>query len=129
ALGPMAEVLQIELEQSVVLKPHQPADGVYEVWFSVWRQAHDFELVTVAQESQMLRDGCVEHPQRMREADLVQNFETVIFTNRERCADEITETVERANGCLLERRDEERAGQMCGMVLDVMDLRQLFDAY
>ena len=125
----MAKVLQIELEQSSVLQPHQPADGVYEVWFSVWRQAHDFELVTVAQESQMLRDGRVKHPQRVREADLVQNFEAVIFAKREGCADEITETVERTNGGLLERRDEESAGQMCGMVFDIMNLRQLFHAY
>src|SRR6266566_3173815 len=107
----------------------QPADSVNKLWFSVWGQAHDLELVTIAEESQMLRDGRVKHPQRVREADLVQNFEAVIFAKREGCADEITETVERTNGGLLERRDKEGAGQMCGMVFDIMNLRQLCHAY
>src|SRR5947208_2846483 len=62
----------------------------------------------------------------MRETDLFENLEPAVLPERHRGANEVTETVQGADGGLLKWRNEEGAGQVRRMVLDVVDLWELF---
>ena len=73
----------------------------------------------------MLRDRCVEHAQRVRKANLFENFEAVVFPERHRCADKIAEAIQGADSGFLKWRNEEGASQVCRVVLDIVNLRQL----
>src|SRR3989442_10833261 len=120
---PVAEILQIEFEETVGLQAHKPVESVDEVGFSIWGQAHNFEFVTIVQETEVLGDGCVEHPQGVREANLFEDLEAIVFPDRHRGADKVAKAVQSANGGFLKRRNEEGAGQVRWMVFDVVNLR------
>ncbi len=59
----------------------------------------------------------------MREEDVIEHVDVRARAGRERRAHEVAEAVDRAAGCVGEWRNEEGAGEMRGMVLDVMHRR------
>ncbi len=63
AIGPVAEVRQVEFEAAVVVKPNELAQLVGLAGLAVRRQTHHLELVAVLGEAEVLRDGEVQDPQ------------------------------------------------------------------
>src|SRR5439155_12708144 len=61
AIRPVAEISQIQLEKPAILQAHKPAERLHQARLSVGSQSHDFELVTIAKEAQILRDSGVEN--------------------------------------------------------------------
>ncbi len=90
---------------------------------AVRRKAHDLALVAVLRKAEPLRDGRVEDPERVREQDAVEHAEARAAPMRENRAREVAEAVDGEDGGLLERRDEEGAGDVGLMVLDVVHPR------
>ena len=102
---------------------HELADLVDVVRHAVGREAHDLELVAVLHEPEVLRHRQVHNPQRVRKERAIDDLDLGAPADRPRRADEVAEAVDRADGRVLERRDEERAREMRRMVLDPVDFR------
>ena len=68
------EVLEVELEQ-VAARADEPAQLVREARCPVRREAHHLPLVAVAWEAEPLRDGGVEHAERVRERDALEHLQ------------------------------------------------------
>ena len=124
AVGPVAEVVEVELERAARHQIHQLADLLDARGLPVWREPHHLELVAVVEEPEVLRDGRVEHPERVREVRPVDDVEVAAPPLRERRRDEVAEPVNGRDGGLVERRAEKGAGEVGGVVLDVVDRRE-----
>ena len=91
---------------------------------AVGRQPHHLELVAVVEEPEVLRDGRVEHPQRVREVDPVEHLDVVPAPDGLRGRDEVAEPVDGSHGGLVERRAEKGAGEVGRVVLHVVHWRE-----
>src|SRR6266566_3439792 len=88
--------------------------------FAIGRQPHHLELIAVLHEAEILGHCEVQQPERMREKDLAAKIHAAATADSKRGTDEVTKAINGANCSFFERRDEKAAGQMCGMVLDIM---------
>src|SRR6266702_889496 len=114
----VAEVAEVETECPVVLQADEPPEGRREVGGAVGGQAHHLVLVAVLHEAEILRDGEIEHSERMREMHATEDVETIAVARAPGGAHEIAEAVDGAHGRFLPRRDEEGAREVGGVVLD-----------
>src|SRR5207237_5877925 len=119
AIGPMTEVREVELEASVAREIQQRLDLADVPRFSVRRKAHDLELVAVFRKAEILRDGEIQQAERVRKEHAAVHVQRRAGDTPPGRADEIAETVNRADGGVVERADEGRAGEMRGVMLDV----------
>ena len=92
-----------------------------EARLAVGRQAHHLVFVAVLREAEELRERGVEQAERVRELDAAADVDVVAAADAPHDAAEVAEPVDRDDRRFVERRGEERAGQMGAMVLDEMD--------
>ena len=92
--------------------------------FPVRCQPHHLEFVAVAKETEKLRDSGVQHAEQVRKEHVIQHSNPAAFADADRGTDEVTKPVERAYRCIVERRDEEAAGEVRRMMLHVVHARQ-----
>src|SRR5216684_6658094 len=114
----VAEVAEVETERPVVNQVDDLSEGGGEVGGAIGGQAHHLVLVAVLHEAEILGDGEIEHPERMREVHATEHVEAIAVARAPGGAHEIAEAVDGAHGRLLPRRDEEGAREVGGMMLD-----------
>jgi len=85
---------------------------------AVGGEAHHLVLVAEAEEAQVLGDGGVEEPQRVREVDAVEDAQVAASPDRRHRRDEVAEAVDREAHRPLERRAEEGRAEVGEVVLD-----------
>ncbi len=118
----VAEVVEVQLEPPVVDGVNELPELVDVGRLAVRRQAHHLPLLAVAVKADELRDGRVEEAGRVRELDPVDDLQLPIAPHAAHRRHEVAEAVDRQAGRLLERRDEERAGDVRLVVLDGVEL-------
>src|SRR5205823_1035870 len=106
AIGPVAEVRQVELEPAARLEVDQGFDLTHVTRFAVRREAHDLEFVAVVREAEILREREIQQPERVRKVHALADMEAGALDLSPRRADEIAEAVNRAHGRIVERADE-----------------------
>ena len=114
----MLEVREIELEAAGVADAHERADLAREAGLAVRREAHHLELVSVLGKAEVLRDGEIQHAERMREIDASADADPRAVEDAPRRADEVAESVDRTDGGAVERADVRRARQMRRVMFD-----------
>ena len=122
ALAVVEEVLEAEPEE-VAVEADDVAHHVEVARLAVGGEAHDLALVAPRAEAQVLRDRRVGHAQRVRVEHAREDLHVGPAAVGEHRAGEVPEAVDREDRRLLEGRDEERAGEMGAVVLDVVELR------
>ena len=113
------EVVEVELEQRPV-ELHELAHLREVPRRPVRREAHHLALVAVVRKAEPLRDGGVEDAERVRVDDALEHVEVVAVALREHRRREVAEAVDREDGRVLERRDEERRRDVRLVMLDVV---------
>ncbi len=114
----VAEVTQVETERAVVHRAHDLAQLADEAGLAVGREPHHLVFVAEAEEAEVLRDGGVENPQRVREEDAVEHLDAIAAAARQHRRHEVAEAVDGEQRRLLERRAEEGGGEVREVVLD-----------
>ena len=118
----VGEVLHVELEGAVIVEMddllHDPVDVDR---LPVGGEAHDLVLGAVDLEPEVVREGAVEQPEAVGEADLLEEGDVVPLAHAEGSGGPLADAVHREDGRLLERRDEEARGGVAHVVLGEED--------
>ncbi len=122
----VGEVLQAQLESdSVAVRAleYDAAKLIFKPGTAVRGQAHHFILVAELPETEVLADGRVIEPQRMRESDGAVHLEVIALTCGPHGTGKVSQSISGKHRSLVKGRDEKSAGQMCYVVFDTMVLR------
>ena len=90
----MVEILQVERETTVWLQFNKRAHLPLVSKFAVRGQSHDFVLIPIPLETEEVRYGFIENPQRVGEVDLAVNLELIAVTPPPCRAGEIAEAID-----------------------------------
>ena len=112
-----------ELERTVARAGGRGVHQVHVARLPVRRQAHDLALVAVLVETQPLADRGVEDAQRMREIDLAELFSGCSLPTPHMVLTKSPMPSTDRMAASPKGRDEERAGHVRAVVLDVMEGR------
>ena len=116
----VAEIIQIKTKHPVSAKLHYTAHLTEKPRLAIWRQSHDLVFVAVVQETEVLRQCLIENAQRVREIHPPADFNLGAATHAPGGAGEIPEPIHRHRSRFLERRNQERRGQVRDMMLNVV---------
>src|ERR1700688_481739 len=83
-------------------------------------EAHHFVFIAEFQEAEILRDGAVKKPQRVRKRDGAVDIHAAALTNAPHGAGKISEAIGGEKGGGLEGSNKKTAGQMGLMMVDAM---------
>ena len=120
------EIRQVEREGPVRRAPQHPAQLRLECGLSVRGETHHLVLALVHGEAQVGREGGVEHPERVREAELADELERRAAVVGDRAASErerrpLADAVGGEDRGLPGRRSEERGRRVRAVVLGEQD--------
>ena len=118
AVGPVTEARQVELERPIVADVNERSDLPRIPRLAVRREPHHFEFVAVLGKAEVLRDGQVQHAERVGKKHTPVDGDPCPVEHAPRGADEVAESVDRADGGVLEGTHVRGAGQVRRMVLD-----------
>jgi hypothetical protein len=118
AVGPMAEIRQVQREASLVAEVYQRLERLDEPWLSVGSESHYLELIAIIREPKVLGDGEIQKAEGVWKEFSRVHVQRGAFNPSPRRADKIAEAVDGADGGPIERADECGAGQVRRMMLD-----------
>src|SRR3989440_2996377 len=121
--GVVPEVFEVEAEAPALVRAYDLAELFDEARLAVGRESHHLPLVAVVREAEELRSRRVEYASRVRVLHLAEHFNFVALSYAPHRRDEVAEAVNREQGGSLEGRDVEGAGEVCAVMLDVVELR------
>ena len=110
-------------KESGAVGAHDLAKFLEEFRLAIRGEAHHFVFIAKFPEAEILRQRRVVHAERMRERDFAEHLHARAFADRPHGARKIAEAVGGEHGGAFERRNEIRAGEVRGVVLDPMELR------
>ena len=122
----MPEVFQVQTKLTVGFGAHQIAELFDVTGLAIRREAHDFPFVAVIREAEKLCGRRVQDSERVRILDLAQHLDRIPFSHAPHGRDKIAKAIQRNQRRPGERRNEEGAGQMRAMMLDVVKRRSQF---
>ena len=116
----MLEIFQAQAETDAPVGAHDAPEFIEISRLAISGQAHDFEFIAEFAESEILRNGGVVHPQRVREGDGAVDVHAIALARSPHGAGEIAQAVRGEQRRLFERRNKKRARQMRLVMLDAM---------
>src|SRR5271166_5424447 len=118
----MAKIGEIELICPVRLEPHDPAHRIHERWLAIRRKTHDFVLVAIMWKAQILRQGLIEHAERMRKIHPPVDRDILTLPGTPGRAGEVSEPIDRDDDGFFEWGNMEGRGEMRQMMFDLVHL-------
>ncbi len=116
------EVVEVEREQVAARLQRIAHRAHVRLGVAVRREPHHLPLVSVVEKAEPLCQCEVEDSERVREEHAIDHVVRVAVPDGGHGRCEVAECVDREDRGLVERRHEERARDMCLVVLDVVDL-------
>ena len=120
----IVEVLHVEPEAPIGLEIDQMfRDEVFVDGPAVGRQSHQLVFAAVDLEPAVVRHGRIQQAERMRELDLLREFDLVATAHAKRRRAPLADAVERENRRLVEGARKESAGRVTFVVVGEDDRR------
>src|SRR5687767_283123 len=116
----VTEVVEVQPELSVFFGADDVTKLIYKTRPAVRREAHDLAFIAVMWKPEKLSRSRVDDAGGMWVLNVTQYVDRVSFAGRPHRGDEVSESIDRKQCCLLERRYEKAAREMCAMMFDVV---------